>query len=110
MYVAMTRAKNTTYFVHKTLEPSNFIAEIIEICKNNNIKHKEHVYRDNVIMPCSECLKNGRDGGMRIRTITPIEDQTKDITFSFHVFYIIRPIRIQKYIVIIWMMLYAQNV
>lgn len=71
MYVAMTRAKNTTYFVHKTLEPSNFVAEIIEICKNNNIKHKEHVYRDNVIMPCSECLKNGRDGGMRIRTTNP---------------------------------------
>ena len=57
MYVGMTRAKITTYFVHKTLEPSNFITEIIEICKNNHIKYEEHVYRDNVIMPCSECLK-----------------------------------------------------
>ena len=83
MYVAMTRAKNTTYFVHKSLEPSNFITEIIEICKNNNIKFEEHVYRDNVIMPCSECSKNGRSGGMRIRTANPYRGSSERYNVFF---------------------------
>ena len=71
MYVAMTRTKSSNFFVHKDQKPSIFIDEIKDICDSLKIEYKEHIYRDNRIKPCPDCIKFGRKGWLQIKTSNP---------------------------------------
>ena len=59
MYVAMTRAKEKVFLVHKDLEPSCFVGEIKNICVGMGVRFNEVVLRENIVGPCPECLKKG---------------------------------------------------
>lgn len=59
MYVAMTRAKEKVFLVHKDLEPSYFVGEIKNICVGLGVGFNEVVLREDMVGPCPECLKKG---------------------------------------------------
>lgn len=59
MYVAMTRAKEKVFLVHKDLEPSCFVGEIKSICVGLGVGFNEVVLREDIVGPCPECLKKG---------------------------------------------------
>ena len=77
MYVAMTRAKEKVFLVHKDLEPSCFVGEIKNICVGLGVGFNEVVLRENIVGPCPECLKKGlvrgRSGALvrRVRRKAP---------------------------------------
>ena len=77
MYVAMTRAKEKVFLVHRDLEPSSFVGEIKKICAGLGVGFNEVVLREDIVGPCPECfekgLVRGRSGALvrRVRRNAP---------------------------------------
>ena len=77
MYVAMTRAKEKVFLVHKDLEPSCFVGEMKKICVGLGVGFNEVVLRKDIVGPCPECFRKGlirgRSGALvrRVRRNTP---------------------------------------
>ena len=65
MYVAMTRAKEMIFFVNKLHDRSEFVAELLDTCKDLNIKFKEDIFNQG-IKPCPECQERGNKGFMKL--------------------------------------------
>jgi len=66
MYVAMTRAKDSLFLVHK-LDPSSFIGDVEAIAEQQNIVINKMRFRDDTLKRCPECKKAGKKGGLKIR-------------------------------------------
>ena len=67
MYVAMTRAKDSLFLVHKSLDPSSFIGDVEAIAKQQNIVINKMRFRADTLKRCPKCKKAGRKGGLKIR-------------------------------------------
>jgi len=65
MYVAMTRAKEMIFFVNKLHNRSEFADEVINTCKDLNIKFNEDIFNQG-IKPCPECRERGNKGFMQV--------------------------------------------
>ena len=67
MYVAMTRAKEMIFLVNKIHNRSEFIDEIIEICKETNTIFNEHSFNQGIKL-CPKCEeKDNKKGVLNIR-------------------------------------------
>lgn len=64
MYVAMTRAKEKVFLVNQSVQPSSFLEEVKEICRQLGIKLNDVVLRRDVVGPCPVCLSKGMVEGM----------------------------------------------
>jgi DNA helicase-4 len=65
MYVAMTRAKEMIFFVNRLHDRSEFVDEVIETCKELDIKFNEDIFNQG-IKPCPECQEKGNEGFMQL--------------------------------------------
>ena len=63
MYVAMTRAKEMIFLVNKIHNRSEFIDEIIEICKETNTSFNEDLFSQG-FKPCPKCEEKGNKKGV----------------------------------------------
>ncbi len=84
MYVAMTRTKGSNYFVYEHNQPSTFVDEIINLCKQKNIPMEEFNFKKNIIKPCPDCIKHGRPGSLIIKTKNPKKAKANKYKFNVY--------------------------